>query len=240
MNEVEKEALAAEYALGLTDLAETERCDAMAHADRDFASRVAGWRARFAELDLTAEVQAPSSGLWRRIEASTRNTRQMATPDARVSATNSSWSRVWQSLPVWRTAAFGAAAAATVIATIGIGLMRDIARTPVMVAVLLSDQRTPAAVVNAFSDGRTELVPLESLAAPEGKSLQVWTLWDRARGPVSVGLLEAMRSLELNVGGLPATSQDQLFEVTLEPAGGSPTGRPTGPILMKGNASRAL
>jgi anti-sigma-K factor RskA len=31
-----------------------------------------------------------------------------------------------------------------------------------------------------------------------------------------------------------------LFEITLEPVGGSPTGRPTGPILMKGNAVTAL
>ncbi|MGL4241116.1 MAG: anti-sigma factor, partial [Beijerinckiaceae bacterium] len=31
-----------------------------------------------------------------------------------------------------------------------------------------------------------------------------------------------------------------LFEITVEPPGGSPTGRPTGPILMKGLASQAL
>ncbi|WP_246702710.1 anti-sigma factor [Starkeya sp. ORNL1] len=57
-----------------------------------------------------------------------------------------------------------------------------------------------------------------------------------ARGPVSIGLFDALRSLDLKIEGLLVTSQDQLFEVTLEPAGGSPTG----PILMKGNASRAL
>jgi anti-sigma-K factor RskA len=34
--------------------------------------------------------------------------------------------------------------------------------------------------------------------------------------------------------------QNQLFEITLEPEGGSPNGRPTGPILFKGNAARAL
>jgi anti-sigma-K factor RskA len=39
---------------------------------------------------------------------------------------------------------------------------------------------------------------------------------------------------------LPETVQNQLFEITLEPEGGSPVGRPTGPILFKGNAARAL
>jgi hypothetical protein len=33
---------------------------------------------------------------------------------------------------------------------------------------------------------------------------------------------------------LPPPGPDQLFEITLEPAAGSPTGRPTGPVLFKG------
>ena len=39
---------------------------------------------------------------------------------------------------------------------------------------------------------------------------------------------------------LPPPGTDQLFEITLEPATGSPTGRPTGPVLFKGNTSLAL
>jgi anti-sigma-K factor RskA len=38
----------------------------------------------------------------------------------------------------------------------------------------------------------------------------------------------------------PPPGPDQLFEITLEPAGGSPTGRPTGPILFKGNTTQTL
>jgi anti-sigma-K factor RskA len=87
-------------------------------------------------------------------------------------------------------------------------------------------------------DGRTDFVALQAIRAPEGKSLQLWTLWDRARGPVSVGLMQELRNAELRLDGLPGATVEQLFEVTLEPAGGSPTGRPTGPILMKGNAGR--
>jgi anti-sigma-K factor RskA len=33
---------------------------------------------------------------------------------------------------------------------------------------------------------------------------------------------------------------DQLFEITLEPRSGSPTGRPTGPIIAKGLTARSL
>ncbi|WP_394109992.1 anti-sigma factor domain-containing protein [Xanthobacter autotrophicus] len=131
--------------------------------------------------------------------------------------------------------------AAALLLAIGLGFqMREAARALVLVTVLLSDDNRPAAVVNTFRDGRAELVPLAALRAPEGKALQVWTLWDRARGPVSVGLVDALPSLDLQLKGLPTAVPEQLFEVTLEPSGGSPTGRPTGPILMKGTASRAL
>ena len=83
-------------------------------------------------------------------------------------------------------------------------------------------------------------MPLRNLAAPEGRELQVWTLWDRAVGPRPIGLIQAVRTMNLNLNNLPKTSQGQLFEITLGPKGGSPTGRPTGPILMKGLTTRAL
>jgi len=242
MNEEMRDQLASEYVLGLLEgvgLVEAER---LIESDAAFATLVEDWRRRMVELDVTAALQPPAPDLWDRIEtslgvakASPANPRRQRTPVRGGVA-----SKLWNHLPVWRGVGLAASAAALVMA-IGVGvLMRENARTPVMVAVLLSDQNRPAAIVNAFGDGRTELVPLTAITAPEGKSLQVWTLWDRARGPVSVGLMDAMHSLDLAVQNLPRTTTDQLFEVTLEPAGGSPTGRPTGPILMKGNASLAL
>lgn len=59
------------------------------------------------------------------------------------------------------------------------------------------------------------------------------------RGPVSVGLIDRARRASFTVPSYPARSQ-QLYEITLEPAGGSPTGRPTGPVLMKGLAAIPL
>ncbi|MWB79014.1 hypothetical protein GLS40_13325, partial [Pseudooceanicola sp. 216_PA32_1] len=42
------------------------------------------------------------------------------------------------------------------------------------------------------------------------------------------------RSGTLMIDGLPAPHPQQLYEITVEPAGGSPTNLPTGPILGKG------
>ncbi|MBP2150544.1 anti-sigma factor [Xanthobacter flavus] len=242
MTETEKEALAAEFALGLLDTAQTARCEALAAEDADFAARVEAWRRNLIEIDMAAIPEPPPETLWHRIEAGMAGAGTGAgaatSPRSRTTTTTKWLSGLWSDLPAWRAAGLAAMAACLVLAVALTVQIRSIARTPVLVAVMMSDQSRPLALVNTFRDGRAELVPLEALSAPAGKSLQVWTLWDRARGPVSVGLLEAMRSMKLTVDGLPAPIPDQLFEVTLEPAGGSPTGRPTGPILMKGNASR--
>ena len=96
-----------------------------------------------------------------------------------------------------------------------------------------------AAVVNTFADGRVEMVPLQNIAVPEGKALEIWTLWDRAVGPRSVGLIDRARTTPLRLDQMPL-GKDQLFEITIEPATGSPTGRPTGPIVAKGTTSQAL
>ena len=55
-------------------------------------------------------------------------------------------------------------------------------------------------------------------------------------GPVSMGLLPRVAATTLEGPVLPAPKPDQLYEITLEPAGGSPTGKPTGPIIGKGFA----
>lgn len=241
MTPEERQALAGEYVLGVLDDAAMEACEARLRSDAFFAAAVEDWRRRFAEIDMAAEPVAPPEALWPRITGSIA-TRPPAPAASRATASSAPgrWAQWWDSLTLWRGVGLAAAAAVLLLA-VGLAVqMRQLSRTPVLVAVLVSDANRPAAIVNTFRDGRAELVPLEAIVAPEGRSLQVWTLWDRARGPVSVGLLDAMRSLDLRLDGLPGTVPEQLFEVTLEPAGGSPTGRPTGPILMKGTASRAL
>ncbi|MGV2066806.1 anti-sigma factor domain-containing protein [Agrobacterium sp. 22-226-1] len=71
---------------------------------------------------------------------------------------------------------------------------------------------------------------------PGDKAIQVWTLPSKDRGPVSIGLIDGARSARLAVPELPTPKGDQLYEIAPEDAGGSPTGRPTGPILAKGLA----
>jgi anti-sigma-K factor RskA len=235
--------LAAEYVLGLLEGADAVRAERMLASDRSFAQAVARWRERFAELDATAAPVPVSDALWTRIEAGLAGASAMPGPARPAIApdTRNAFRALWRSLAFWRIAGLAGAAAALLLA-IGLGLMTaQRERTPVLVAILVKEgTNQPGAVVNAFDSGRVELIPLEDIDVPPDRALQIWTLWDRARGPVSVGLIRQARSLQLNVIDLPRTGPDQLFEITLEPSSGSPTGRPTGPILMKGTTATAL
>lgn len=243
------QAFAADYVMGLLDAAGEARAEQRMTDDAEFAGAVESWRARLAEFDATAEDAVPSPALWTRIADSTKAEPVIALPGARAAVRGAT---LWESIAFWRIAGISGVAAAMIFAMIAVGalttskqLRNDLValaqRKPIYVAVLVNDAtREAGAVVNAFSNGRIELIPLKAIEVPAGRTLQIWTLWDRAVGPKSLGTTGQSRTLNLDLGDLPDTVPDQLFEITLEPEGGSPIDRPTGPILYKGNAARAL
>lgn len=233
-------ALAAEYVMGLLDAEARADAERRIAADADFARQVETWRARFSELDDTAEEIAPAGDLWQRIDGSLSKQAPVAqTPAVGVIG------RFWKSLAALRIATLGSSLAAIVLAVVAVAALQHAqqvaARKPIYVAILIDDAtRQAGAVVNAFADGRVEMIPLVEMNVPDGRALQVWTLWNKEIGPRSVGLLSRAKATQLDLEKLPGTTADQLFEITLEPAGGSPTGRPTGPILYKGTTARTL
>jgi anti-sigma-K factor RskA len=223
---------AAEFVLGLLEPADQAAAEARLATDPQFAREVEQWRARFGAFDDSLVAPPVDEDLWRRIDASVG---AQQTAPAQIRA-RSSW---WHNLALWRGTAL-AASAATLLLAAGLGLtLKQTARVPLMVAVLMDGER-PGAVVEAYDDGTARLIPLTAIPVPEGRTLQVWTLPSRERGPVSVGLMSEARTIRLSLKDLPQAQRDQLFEITLEPAGGSPTGRPTGPILYKGLAAPTL
>jgi anti-sigma-K factor RskA len=232
MTDSDDKTLAGEYVLGLLEGAAKLDAERRLASDAAFAREVESWRARFAAFDDAAEPHAASDELWRKIEAGVP-TASRAKPSA------TAWSQFWNSLAALRATALGASLA-TLILAVGLGFaIRAATQQPTMVAVLLDGNRA-GAVVHAFADGRVVLVPITSINVPAGRALEVWTLPSRERGPVSVGLMNQARTLQLSLKDLPPPGPDQLFEITLEPATGSPTGRPTGPVLFKGNTALAL
>ena len=75
-------------------------------------------------------------------------------------------------------------------------------------------------------------------AVDAARVLQLWALPPGATAPTSLGLIPA----EGRVTVTPETIRPQagmLIEISLEPPGGSTTGRPTGPVLFIGRLSAA-
>jgi anti-sigma-K factor RskA len=240
--------LASEYVLCLLEGEEAARAERLVGADTTFAAAVERWRAHLAELDETAAPVPPSDALWRRIDigivAEQAPESVIATPVI-VPDLRNAFRALWRNLAFWRFTGL-ATTAASLLLGVALYLAADFvamerARKPDLVAVLVKEGTAqPGAVVNAFANGEVELIPLESIEVPPNHALEIWTLWDRTLGPRSVGLVHEARSIRLNLQNLPRTGPNQLFEITLEPATGSPSGRPTGPILMKGTTATAL
>lgn len=245
----ERNDMAADYVIGLLDDKEQAAADKRMETDAAFAQAVIAWRERLSDFDASAEPVKPGPELWSRIAETTKKETISALPGARSAVLGAT---IWNNLQFWRMAGLASGFAALFFAVIAIGaittskeLRRDLVALaqskPVYVAILVNDTTKEAgAVVNAFANGRVELIPLKAIDVPPGRALQIWTLWDRSVGPKSIGLTGQSRTLQLNLDTLPETVADQLFEITLEPEGGSPIGRPTGPILFKGTTARTL
>lgn len=226
--------LAGEYVLGLMSDAERVAFEARMAADPAIAQVVAAERERFLELDVTAAGVPPSDRLWQQIEngieggasniVDLSSRRPPAATPVRAVAQRGSF---------WR--GFAAASILGVIMS-GLSYMLAVPQQPRFIVVLLNDQAQPVSIVETLEGQRIRVIPLSAIDVPANRTLQVWTLPDAATGPVSMGLLESVRATLLEGPALPAPKPDQLYEITVEPAGGSPTGRPTGPIVGKGYA----
>lgn len=220
--------IADEYVLGLLDPAQAAEIEDAMERDPELRAAIAASRDRFLPLDTSIEPQPVTDNLWKRIEASlpAQDNRPVTSGGQ---AANDNGSRRW------KMTALTSLAASLLLA---VGLVYSLTRTvePLVVAVLVNEAGEVQAVVEDFGNDEASVRLLADFAVPRDKTIQVWTLPSRDVGPVSLGLLEGVRSARLNGPTLPKPRNDQLYEITLEQAGGSPTGRPTGPILAKGFA----
>ena len=222
------DVLAAEYALGTLDAA--ERSSVAARRQRDLALDLAieQWEARLAPLAETISSVEPRSALFAEIE--TRIAVRHAATVSRIQV-----AALEQSMRRWRRRALAAAAmAACLLVAIGVReSMRPQAPTS-YVAVFQKDDSSPAFLLSV--DLETRVLSIRPVAAqPQpGKTYQLWIASDKLGGaPQSLGLIEDHDTVtrRLLTAYDPAIVQRATFGVSLEPAGGSPTGRPTGPAF---------
>ena len=207
---------AAEYVLGT--LSDEERRNIAARAETDPALRaaIAWWEERLAPLANVPPV-APPPALWRRISVSA---------GLPAGAPDPAWRRTWRNVTLWRaTTAVGFALAAAFAA---IAWLHTAPQHPVAALVPYGSQAA-AYIAQLQPDGSLRLTALRPVSVASGKDLELWALPPGATRPVALGVLPASVRVPATIPG----DGTQLM-ISLEPAGGSPTGLPTGPVLYAG------
>jgi anti-sigma-K factor RskA len=215
--------LAAEYVLGTLRGPARRRFENLLSAHPALRDAVAQWQQRLSPLSVTVEEVAPSQRVWRNIEARLFSERAVTAPPT-----------LWQRLALWRGLA-GVATAATV-AMFMVSSRLPAPQAPIIVVLGSNPQAAQALnasfVASVTADGRAlVLKPINDLAATPGRALELWAV--PAQGaPRSLGLVrESGATTVLRTQLLQDTAA---FAVSVEPAGGSTTGAPTGPIVSVG------
>lgn len=197
--------LAAEYVLGTLDLAERGGAEARARVDAGFAARVNAWENRLADLNDDYDP-VPAPDLLPKIEA-------RLFPQAAK--------RGWFS----GFAGFGMATLAA-LALVAFLILQP--TPPSMTATLVADA-SPLRYEAVITGDEMTLTQIAGSAAEAGRDYQLWLITGQ-NAPVSLGLVKG----SLITMKAPTAEAGSVLAISLEPAGGSPTGGPTGPVVAAG------
>ncbi|WPB57264.1 anti-sigma factor domain-containing protein [Xylophilus sp. GOD-11R] len=238
-NDDSLQALAGEYVLGTLPAAARREVEARLADDAALRRAVDQWEQRLLPLTALVEPAEPTGALWERITHSVADLERPA-PLAGAAPRSARATGWWHSLALWRGLAAAGCAAAVVMASLLVAGLPG-RGTPQYLVVLVGPQdKSPGWVVQAGGRNAVDLIPLGTTPVPAGRSLQFWTKADSWRGPVSLGLVQPGQVVHVPLASLPPLQANQLFELTLEPAQGSPTDRPTGPVQFIGRAVKVL
>lgn len=212
--------LAAEYVLGELSPRARRRFERWLLVRADLAENVRRWEEVLARLAFLSPPEAPPARARRRLVAFLRSER----PRRRVAVLAAS---------VWRYASPLALAVAIFLVAVLVERVRTVERPPAGVAVLTGRHGHARWVVTMGHD-HMRVVAVGRVPLPPHKSYELWFVPRPGRPPVPVGLLptRGIMTARLPRAVYARLARARLLAVSLEPPGGSPTGRPTGPILF--------
>jgi len=214
--------LAGEYVLGTLRGKARLQFELLLQDDSSMRKRVHEWEERlFCLTDGITHIK-PNARVWKGI-------------DKRINP-NSAGSGLWDRLGWWR----GLGMATTMmllVVSVYLLQLQDQPVPAVPTIAVLSDQSSQAAwVVKAdYSQLKVTAQALKVKDPGSDKSYELWMLPDGGQ-PKSLGLMPLVGKLSLNltVEKLAVLKRSGALAVSLEPAGGSTTGLPTGPVLFQG------
>jgi anti-sigma-K factor RskA len=217
--------LAAEYVLGTLQGPARRRFENLLSAHPALRQAVAQWQERLSPLSSSVTAVVPPAQVWQRIEG------RLFVDRAVPAAPTVRW---WERLALWRAASGLATAAAVALFVVA----AQVPPPQAPIIVVLGAQPEVAQALNASfvasvsGDGRALVLrPLNAPSLSPQQALELWAV--PAQGaPRSLGLVQAAGATTLLRARL--LSDTAAFAVSVEPAGGSTTGAPTGPIVSVG------
>lgn len=239
MTAEERSVLAGELALGVLEGPERAEALRLVVADRDLAREVEEWRDRFAGWFDDYPEAEPDTGLEERIMA--------ALPGAAANDDRPAGGAV----RLWRAVAGAAAlAAACLLAALLLRPERaappatppaiPAAPAPLVAALNPTDdagETVDAPFAAAFDRATGALTLASVIDVPAGRSAELWTIAGDG-APRSLGVLgPGDRRLAVRPDARGRLAEGVTLAVSVEPAGGSPTGSPTGPVIATGALS---
>jgi len=217
---------AAEYVLGLLPPDQARNIEAVAMHDVAVATSIVAWQNRLSPLAEAVTPVPPPPELWQRLALASGLHNAYA---RRGAPRRSLYEKLWGSARLWRSTTLAAMALAAGLAFLVLS-PRQLAPEPLLAA--LSPQGSPGAVflVRVGERGQATVIAVGQPNIPLGRALELWALREGATVPVSLGLLPGGGRTRLRA----AVSAGTRLLVSQEPAGGSPTGAPTGPVVYAG------
>jgi anti-sigma-K factor RskA len=236
-----RDRLAADYAIGTLRGAARTRFERLMAADAALRQLVEEWELRLNALAENARAVTPPAHLWpaieRRLEpaaaAARRGFFSALFGGARVPLPSLAQAGLWNFVGFWRPAGLAAMAAVLALA-LYLAAEPRAPEAPSHIAVLSDQSQQPALVASIDTGARRLVVRLLTPPPDPTHAHELWLLPPGGAPPRSLGLLAGQETVLAVSPENAATLATAGLAVSLEPAGGSPTGAPTGPVLFSG------
>jgi anti-sigma-K factor RskA len=222
-NDPRLDALCGEYLVGTLRGRARRRFERALREEPLVALRLRHWEQTALPLYSQAIAVQPARGAWKRLERELQLDRYRPSWFHRVG--------IWQAWAAAATLAFVLAIVLPAVLPLLPGPQ------PVEIASLQSEDRRILLHADLSADRRVlQLRSARPVIAGPGQSYELWLLPADSGAPISLAVLGA---LDAQVA-VPARYAEGLragakLAVSVEPAGGSPTGAPTGPVILVGD-----
>jgi len=221
--------LAAEYVLGTLHGKARTRFERLSLSNSLIQDRILYWETQLFPLHDSVKPMMPSAQVWENIVS-------------RISTSRHKAESFWEKIGTWRAVSF-AMSLVIILTVMNVNLLKPIAPlTPESaiaqyVTVLATKDSQAAWIVRLYTDsGKVTAQALKTTKPGLQKAFELWMLPGGGASPQSVGLMPSSGEKELVLSDplMKVLLNTNALAVSLEPAGGSPTGLPTGPVLYTG------